>query len=81
MYNYETPPISIFDEMKSTAINIWNTYSDTYGYRSEKVNYVNSLENISDNAMVFFRMFDSINQMTFLSNSSKEVKIYINNNL
>jgi len=81
MYNYETPPISIFDEMKNTAINIWNTYSDTYDYRSEKVNYVNSLENISDNAMVFFRMFDSINQMTFLSNSSKEVKIYINNNL
>jgi len=81
MYSYETPPLSIFNEMKNTAINIWNTYSDTYGYRSEKVNYVNSLENISDNAMVFFRMFDSINQMTFLSNSSKEVKNYINNNL
>lgn len=77
---YETPTVTVFDEMRSIATEIWNTYSDEFGYRSEKLNYINSLENIQDNAMVFYRMFDYSNKKTFLSLASDEVKDYINNN-
>jgi cystathionine beta-lyase family protein involved in aluminum resistance len=75
-----TPSQEIYNEMKSIAIQVWSSYDNTYGYVTEKINYINSIKNIQDNAMVFYRMFDNSNQETFRSNASNEVLEYIKNN-
>ena len=75
-----TPSNDIFEEIKIQAIKIWDTYDNTYGYRDEKVNYINSLTNIEDNTMVFFRMFDHINQAKLITTLSDEAINYINQN-
>jgi hypothetical protein len=73
----ETPTQEIFDEMKSIATDIWNTYDNQFGYVTEKLKQINSFDNIQDNAMVFYRMFDIQNQTTFFYKASSEVKTYI----
>ena len=75
-----TPSQEIFNEMKSIATQIWSTYDNQYGYVTEKLSYINSINNIQDNAMVFYRMFDNNNQETFRANASNEVLEYIKNN-
>lgn len=75
------PDEDIFKEMKETAIEIWKTYDNTYWYVDEKLDTINSLENIQDNAMVFYRMFDWKNQMIFKTKISDVTEYYINNNL
>ncbi len=77
----ETTNISIFDEMKAVAISVWQTYDNTYGYVTEKLNYINSIRNIQDNAMVFYRMFDYKNQAKMLELLSDEAINYIKNNI
>jgi hypothetical protein len=76
----KTPNQEIFDEMKSIATDIWNTYDNTYGYVTEKLERINSFGNIQDNAMVFYRMFDIQNQITFHFKASIHVREYIKNN-
>lgn len=76
----ETPSIEIFEEMKSAAIAVWQTYDNTYGYVTEKLNYINSFGNIKDNAMVFYRMFDYQNQAKMMEKLSQEAINYINQN-
>jgi len=75
-----TPSQEIYNEMKSIAIVIWLTYDNQYGYVTEKLDYINRIDNIQDNAMVFYRMFDNNNQETFRAHASKEVLEYIENN-
>jgi hypothetical protein len=75
-----TPSQEIYNEMKSIATQIWETYDNRYGYVTEKLGYINSIDNIQDNAMVFYRMFDNQNQETFRANASNEVLEYIKNN-
>jgi len=64
---YTTPPQEIFDDIKAQAINIWNTYDDTYGYRTEKVTRVNAIENVRDNAWFIVAMFDGDNIRKLIS--------------
>ena len=75
-----TPSQEIYNEMKSLATQIWSTYDNQYGYVTEKLSYINRIDNIQDNAMVFYRMFDNNNQETFRANASNEVLKYIENN-
>ena len=75
-----TPSQEIYNEMKSIATQIWETYDNQYGYVTEKLSYINRIDNIQDNAMVFYRMFDNNNQETFRANASNEVLEYIENN-
>lgn len=75
-----TPSQEIYNEMKSLATQIWETYDNQYGYVTEKLSYINRIDNIQDNAMVFYRMFDNNNQETFRTNASNEVLEYIKNN-
>lgn len=56
----------MFEDIKKNAIKIWKTYDDTYGYATEKISYVESLKNISDNWITFYGMFDPINQEKLL---------------
>ena len=75
---YYTPPTDKqFDEVKKKAIEIWNTYDDTHGYRSEKVDAVNYLKNVTDNVMVIIAMFDVYNQAKLASMLSNETRMAI----
>lgn len=64
---YKAPSQEIFEDIRANAIQIWFTYDDTYGYASEKINKIKSLENIRDNAWYIVAMFDMNNQAKLLS--------------
>ena len=77
----ETPSKEIFDDMLQAATKVWQTYSDEFGYVTEKLNRINSLENYRNNAMVMYRMFDHINQGKMLKNlENMESMFYIQQN-
>jgi hypothetical protein len=77
----ETPSKQIFDEMKAAAKAVWvENYSDEFGYVTEKTDRIDSIGNIEDNAMVFFRMFDWINQGKMIDKLGAEAINYINKN-
>lgn len=78
---YTAPHDNIFEEMKNIACSIWNTYDDTYWYASEKINKIKSLENISDNFMYIFAMFDIENQQRLISEASTNLKLAIRERL
>lgn len=61
---YKAPDESIFDDIKFNAIKIWQTYDDTYGYATEKINRIQKIENLSDNCAYIVAMFDQDNQRT-----------------
>lgn len=71
---YDAPSDEVFNEIKQAAIEIWKTYDDTYGYASEKINYVNSVKNFKDNWGTLVGMFDSTNQQKLLAKLSPEAK-------
>jgi len=71
---YQAPTQRVFDEVQREAIKIWNTYSDEYGYRSEKVARVEDLHNVSDNVMYIVAMFDHMNQRKLAQNLSHEAR-------
>lgn len=77
---HTTPSEEIFNEMKKAALEIWNTYNDDYGYATEKKDRVNSITNIQDNVMVFYRMFDRANQMRMENKLSEKARDYIAKN-
>lgn len=75
-----TPSITIFEEMKASAIAVWQTYDNTYGYVTEKLERINGITNVQDNAMVFYRMFDYENQARMRERLSQDSINYINEN-
>jgi hypothetical protein len=74
------PTNEVFNEMRKAAISIWRDYDNRFGYATEKIKRVNSMENISDNAMVFYRMFDHWNKQLMVSKLSEDAINYINKN-
>lgn len=72
-YN-DAPSDEIFNEIKQASIEIWQTYDDTYGYASEKIDQVNSLTNFKDNWGTMVGMFDHINQEKLLAKLSPEAQ-------
>jgi hypothetical protein len=74
------PSQEIFIEMKRAAISIWKDYDNKFGYATEKIKRINSIENVSDNAMVFYRMFDHWTKQLMESKLSEEAINYINSN-
>jgi hypothetical protein len=78
----ETPSNEIFNEMKRIATFIWtDNYSDEHGYVTGKIKFINSIDNLDDNAMVFYRMFDYQNQRLFRQLSNTPILVYIEENL
>jgi hypothetical protein len=72
---YDTPPSDeVFDEVKREAIKIWQTYDDTYGYASEKIKRVESIENHGDNVMYIIAMFDTSNMVKLAKLLSDDTK-------
>lgn len=70
----DAPSDEVFNEIKEKAIEIWQTYDDTYGYATEKIDYVNSITNIKDNWGTIVGMFDHPNQMKLLAKLSPDAK-------
>lgn len=74
MAYYDAPSEEIFEEIKAKAIEIWQTYDDTYGYASEKIRYARSVNNVKDNWGVLVGMFDHNNQMKLMAKLSPEAQ-------
>lgn len=73
---YDAPTNEAFEEMKKCAIELWNTYENSYGYATDKVSRIKDIGNIQDNFMYILAMFDQDNQIKIikqLSQSTKEV--------
>lgn len=79
--NHTTPTEEIFNEIKEASKTIWNTYDNTYGYATEKIERVESITNFADNVMTCYRMFDSQNQSKMRGLLSIDALEYIKNNL
>jgi hypothetical protein len=72
---YYTPPSEeCFEELQRESIRVWQEYDDTYGYASGKVNRIKDLENVGDNFMYIFAMFDILNQSKVAQYLSIETK-------
>lgn len=69
---YKAPSDEIFNEIKKKAIEIWQTYDDTYGYASEKIGYVEKITNVKDNWGTIVGMFDATNQNKLMAKLSPE---------
>lgn len=74
MSYYDAPSDEVFEDIKANAIKIWQTYDDTYGYASEKIDRVNSITNVKDNWGTIVGMFDSTNQAKLLALVKPESK-------
>lgn len=71
---YTAPSDEIFNEIKEKAIEIWQTYDDTHGYATEKINRVKEITNVKDNWGYIVGMFDSTNQQKLLNRLSEGAK-------
>ena len=71
---YIAPSDKIYNEILEIAIKIWKWYDDTYGYATEKIDYIKWLKNIWSNFMTIYWMFDFMNQMTLKYCASNELK-------
>ena len=71
---YTAPNDEVFNEIKEKSIEIWQTYDDTYGYASEKIDRVESITNVKDNWGVIVGMFDNINKQKLLAKLSQEAR-------
>ncbi len=60
---YTAPSDESFEDMKRCAIELWNEYDNSFSYVDEKVNAIKDLENVGDNFMFIYGMFDSTNQI------------------
>lgn len=72
-YN-DAPSDEIFNEIKEAAIEIWKTYDDRFGYATEKIEKVNSVQNVGSNWGFLVGMFDQNNQALLLNKLSLEAR-------
>ena len=71
---YTAPSDEVFKEIKEKAIEIWQTYDDTYGYATEKIDRVKEIKNVKDNWDFIVGMFDSTNQAKLVNKLSPEAR-------
>ena len=64
---YTAPSDEVFNEIKEKSIEIWQSYDDTHGYATEKIDRVESITNFKDNWGSIFGMFDHQNQSLLLN--------------
>ena len=74
---YQAPEQEVFEDIKAKAIELWQTYDDTYGYATGKINRIKDIENVQDNAWYIIAMFDIQNQAKLLSMVNEKTKVKI----
>lgn len=76
--DYYTPPSqAIFNDVKHACIQIWQSYDDTYGYATEKINQIKDIQNISDNCLFMVNMFDVHNMRKLQKLVTEESKEWL----
>ena len=78
---YTAPAKKLFEEVRQKAIEIWQTYDDTYGYATGKINCIKEIKNIGDNFMYIVAMFDELNELKLSKSISKEARKAISERL
>lgn len=73
-FYYTAPGNEHFTELKNAAIEIWESYDDTYGYASGKIGHIADLKNQGDNFMYMVAMFDMGNQYKLADMLSDETR-------
>lgn len=63
---YTAPSDEVFEDIKTNAIKLWQTYDDQYGYATDKVNRIKDIANVQDNAWYIVAMFDIENQVKLI---------------
>lgn len=66
----------LFNELKNAAMEVWQTYDNTYGYVDEKIAMMN-FPNVKDNYGTIIGMFDVHNQRKLYDKVSDEAKALI----
>ena len=75
---YTTPPKQkYFDELKLVCIRYWNTFDDTFGYATEKINEIKDLENVGSNFMTMVKMIHPLSWELLVTGLSKETRVHI----
>lgn len=74
---YKAPPDEVFNDIKAECIKIWQTYDDTYGYASEKINYIKPIGNVKDNCLLIVNMFDVHNMRRLINAVTKESQAWL----
>lgn len=80
-FYYTAPADEHFTEVKNAAIEIWESYDDTYGYASGKIGHIVDLKNKGDNFMYIVNMFDIWNQKKLSDLISEETSAEIRSRL
>lgn len=65
---YVPPPDNCFEDMKRACLDVWGKYKNSPGdYYKEKTARIPDMENVGDNFMYLFAMFDFPNQRQVIS--------------
>lgn len=76
-FYYTAPSLEIFEDIKKCAIQIWQTYDNTYGYVDEKVDRIKDIKNFKDNCIYIVGMFDQINQVKLYDKLQSNSKTWL----
>ncbi|MGR3310956.1 MAG: hypothetical protein ACUZ77_09290 [Candidatus Brocadiales bacterium] len=59
---YAPPEEDVFNELKSSAIELWSAIGRNAGYIKDKVTQIQRMQNIGDNFMYIVAIFDDGNR-------------------
>lgn len=71
-FYYTAPRQSLFEEVRAEAMKIWGSYKEPY--RTEKMDRIKDLNNVSDNFMYIVAMFDMTNQAKLADKLTPEAR-------
>ncbi len=74
---YTAPSDDIFEDIQKCSIFIWSSFDAIDEYKSEKIDRIKDLSNISDNALFIVSMFDIFNQAKLLGLVKDETKNWL----
>lgn len=74
---YVAPSDEIFKDIKQSAINLWRTYDDSFGYATSKISRIESIKNIKENAAYIVAMFDHANQNKLLATVNPITRVWL----
>lgn len=61
---YTAPQDHCFEDLKKSAMQVWEEVASDPSYLEEKVDKIKNITNMGDNFMYIFAMFDTNNQRT-----------------
>lgn len=71
---YKPPKDEVFNELKNVCISFWGNLDDTFGYATEKINFLKNLSNEGCNFSMMVKMIHPISRAIIASNLSLETR-------